>query len=67
MTKYVEVLAESLAAYDDDRHELKYYQSLAWSGLEGTEEYQKLSQEEKKEIIKIAKYEREANPNNLCN
>jgi len=47
--------------------ELKYYQSLVWSGLEGTEEYQKLSQEEKKEIIKIAKYEREANPNNLCN
>jgi hypothetical protein len=46
---------------------LKYYQSLAWSGLERTEEYQKLSQEEKKEIIKIAKYEREANPNNLCN
>lgn len=67
MTKYVEVLAESLAAYDDDRHEFKYYQSLAWSGLEGTEEYQKLSDEEKEEIFKIAKYEREANPNNLCN
>ena len=47
--------------------EFKYCQSLAWSGLERTEEYKKLSQEEEKGIIKITKYEREANPNNLCN
>ena len=47
--------------------EFKYYKSLAWSGLERTEEYKKLSQEEKEKIIKTAKYEREANPNNLCN
>lgn len=66
MTKYVEVLAESLAAYDNNKHELSYYRSLAWTGLEGTKEYQKLSDEEKTQIAKIGEYEREANPNNLC-
>ena len=64
---YVELLAESLAAYDDNKHELSYYRSLAWAGLEQTDEYKNLSEEEKTQIRKIAEYERESNPNYLCN
>ena len=64
---YVEILAEALATYDNNRHNINYYRSLAWTGLEGTQEYENLSPEEKQRIIEIARYEREGNPNNHYN
>ena len=39
--------------------------SLICLGL--TNEYRDLPEQEKIEIIKIAKYEREKNPNTICN
>ena len=35
--------------------------------LELTNEFRNLPEQEKIEIIKIAKYEREENPNTICN
>lgn len=64
---YIDVLAASLAAYDKWAQDISYYKRLAWTGLELTNEYRNLPEQEKIEIIKIAKYEREENPNTICN
>ena len=64
---YIDVLAASLAAYDKWAQDISYYKRLAWSGLEFTNEYRNLPEQEKIEIIKIAKYEREENRNTICN
>ena len=64
---YIDVLAASLAAYDKWAQDISYYKRLAWAGLEPTNEYRNLPEQEKIEIIKIAKYEREENRNTICN
>lgn len=58
MSQFVEVIAYSLAVYDNNRHPMDYYMAMSWAGLETSSLYQNKTQQEKDAIQKIINYER---------
>ena len=56
MGQYVSVFAHSLAAFDNHRFSIDYYQSLSWGGLETSSAYSQLTNQS--EIQKIIQDER---------
>lgn len=47
---YITSLSTALRTFDNNKFELKYYEALAWNGLEGTESFKALKQSDKDNI-----------------
>ncbi|WP_286384985.1 hypothetical protein [Myroides odoratimimus] len=46
---YVDLMVKTLKQYDSS-YDNKYYEAIAWGGLEGTTDYNNLSSKKKKEL-----------------
>ena len=47
---YVDIMSNSLKQYDNNKFDIAYYKSVAWKGLEWTNEYNKLDQQKRTDI-----------------
>ena len=60
MAEFIEALAYSLSAYDNHQQDMSYYKAMSWGGLESSETYQGLTEDEQKQIQEVIKNERYA-------